>query len=112
MELDKKTHNYILAALRRIWGWSPQKKSARKRAEIAPGVDKCEGCGLIVGRKGTQVDHINPMIPVTGFDSYQAVIERLWVEPEGLKILCLDCHKLKSVPEDRLRKQNVKGKKE
>lgn len=53
------------------------------------------------------VDHIDPVVPITGFlktkgflgYDWDLVIRRLFCEIEGLQVLCKPCHKLKTADE-------------
>jgi len=51
------------------------------------------------------VDHIDPVVPVTGFTTWDEVIERMFVEKDGLQVLCKACHKAKCDEEKQQRKQ-------
>jgi hypothetical protein len=46
-----------------------------------------------------QADHIDPVIPLTGFDSWDGVIKRLYCEADGFQALCKACHKVKTKEE-------------
>ena len=63
----------------------------------------CESCGDIVPEVTTAVDHIDPVVPLAGFDSWDNVIERMFCEVDGLQLLCDDCHKTKTTEERLLR---------
>ena len=50
------------------------------------------------------VDHIDPVVnPTTGFVSWDNLIERLFVEKDGLQLLCKACHDEKTSDERKLR---------
>lgn len=68
----------------------------------------CNCCKEELPRKEVEVNHISPVIPVTGFDSWDAVIERLFCEKEGLEVLCKPCHKIITKKENDERKNNRK----
>jgi 5-methylcytosine-specific restriction endonuclease McrA len=48
-----------------------------------------------------QVDHI---IPVGKFISFDDLIDKLFCDINNLTILCLNCHKAKTLTETKLRK--------
>ena len=109
---------FIKSALRKAsTRWKPRGDCIRD-ARVARGMYKCDGCGKIVtaslpppeGKKrrikNILADHIDPVVPVTGFVSWDNVIERLFCERDGFQALCSACHKIKSLEENQLRKEN------
>lgn len=107
--------SFIIGALRRA-RW-PARFMCLKGAEVGKKINKssgrlamhyaCAECGGEFPAKKVAVDHIFPIIPVTGFDSFDAVILRLFCEPEGLQCLCRDtCHAEKTDQENKLRREN------
>jgi len=107
----KKTKKYnlksrITSALRRIWFYGPQRKEAMKIA-------KERGYTCAICNKPNpklQIDHIVPVVPLTGFDNWQAYIDRLFVGPEGLRALDAECHKTHTAIHSGIRKKNKKSK--
>jgi hypothetical protein len=69
---------------------------------------RCAICQNIFPTSQVQVDHIDPVIPVTGFTSWDDVVERMFSEKEGYQVLCLPCHKVKSKKENEERRKNAK----
>jgi hypothetical protein len=53
-----------------------------------------------------RADHITPIVPVTGFDTWDNTIDRLFCEIEGLQALCVDCHAVKTKEENEERRKN------
>lgn len=66
---------------------------------------KCAKCGEDFPQKDVEVNHIDPVVPVEGFDSWDSVIERMFCEKEGLELLCKPCHKETTAEENQLRKK-------
>ena len=60
---------------------------------------KCAECGKEFPAKDVQVDHIEPIVPLSGFVSWDETIERMLCEKDGLQVLCLTCHSKKSLEE-------------
>lgn len=56
--------------------------------------------------KNVFVDHVDPIIPVTGWVSWDSCVERMFCEIENLQVLCGDCHSIKSKEEAAQRKQH------
>lgn len=66
---------------------------------------ECAECHQHFPAKDVAVDHIDPVVATTGFVSWDDVIERMFVEKEGLQVLCKECHKVKCDEEKQQRKQ-------
>lgn len=69
---------------------------------------KCNKCKDDFPAKNVEVNHIIPVVPVDGFDSWDAVIYRLFCEEDGLEVVCKPCHKLITKEENQERKINAK----
>ena len=68
----------------------------------------CKNCGFDYPAKEVEVNHIIPVIPITGFDSWDMVIERMFCERHHLEVLCKPCHKGLTKQENIERKTNAK----
>jgi hypothetical protein len=77
-------------------------------ARARRGFYKCTGCGEEVPAttktgakrsKNVYVDHIDPIVPVTGWISWDSCIERMFCEADNLQVLCKSCHDSKSKEE-------------
>jgi 5-methylcytosine-specific restriction endonuclease McrA len=105
----------VFSALRRAWGYSPLKKQAldkvreeysekckngnyRKRVRF-----ECEHCGKKFPQKGVQVDHIEPVVELSGFVDFNTYIDRLFCHPDKLQVLCKKCHAVKTAAEGKVR---------
>lgn len=79
-----------------------------KRKNEATGRDAqfyaCSSCGLEYTSKQVEVDHVEPVVPLTGFVSWDDVIKRLFCTADKLQVLCTTCHKAKSKEELKQRK--------
>ncbi len=53
---------------------------------------QCSHCGCWSPRKSIEVDHIVPCGPLKSFEDLKTFAERLFCEPDGLRVLCLTCH--------------------
>lgn len=69
---------------------------------------KCNQCKGEFPSKEVEVNHILPVIPVTGFTSWDSVIERMFCEKEGFEVVCKPCHKSITKQENEERKSNAK----
>lgn len=68
----------------------------------------CAACRKEFPAKNVEVNHKIPVIPVTGFDSWDKVIERMFCEKEHFEVLCKPCHKSVTKLESEERKLNGK----
>ena len=104
---------YLRDQISRIWGWSPERKKALKRARWPGGGEeawRCERCGAgPLGEKERDVDHILCRENINGWDGWGPYIERsLEVQASGLVILCKPCHQTKSAEENAQRRERKK----
>lgn len=65
---------------------------------------KCAACSNVFPAKHVEVNHIDPVIPTTGFDSWDNVIDRLFCEQEGLEVVCKTCHRVRTQEENKERR--------
>lgn len=108
---EKFRHNFTLQILRRgSYKW-PAKNIIKTEARIERGMYKCFSCSRCFGPKEIEVDHIIPVIPVTGWDSFDKYIERLFCDSNNLQVLCKNCHSIKTSIESNLRSMNSKKNK-
>ena len=57
---------------------------------------ECECCHGWKPRKEIEIDHIVPCGSLKSLDDVQGFIERLFCEPELLRVLCAACHALRT----------------
>jgi 5-methylcytosine-specific restriction endonuclease McrA len=78
-----KIRGYTVAALRRIWTWTPEYREARKRDEY-----KCIKCG---STDKTNLHHTSGKI---NWEKIMKLLyKELYVSADNLKTLCKKCHK-------------------
>lgn len=65
---------------------------------------QCAACALLFPATMVVVDHIEPVVDITGFTSWDSVIARMFCEISGLQVLCKPCHKIKTQQENAERK--------
>ena len=114
---ESRFHSFVKGALRNAsQRWGP-KAAVMRAARRDRGVYLCAGymrrahkVPLSIknpGRKATRnvyVDHIEPVVdPVKGFVSWDEVVKRMFVEADGLQVLCRECHDTKTKEERKLR---------
>ena len=63
---------------------------------------RCKKCKQEFTAKNVQVDHIKPVVdPSTGFTTWDDFIDRLYCESKNLQVLCVACHKAKTLKEKK-----------
>lgn len=125
--VTKKEKGLIKGALRRVFSRSELRRTAIDLSRIEhsdskhPRVTKwsrCASCLLPTPSYKAQADHIFPVVPLDRTaDEMTAneLVDRMWCEAVGLQILCLSCHKLKTLLEckerHKLKKERKNGSK-
>ena len=111
--MDKRVKSFVIATLRRgTYRW-PGRYLALKDAKVARNAYTCAMCpeGVIHPKKNIQLDHIVSVVPVTGWDSFDGFIERLYCPKEGYQVLCREHHEIKTTIENQIRKTESNKKK-
>lgn len=116
---------FIKIKLRRISLYWPPRNEAKTRARVSRGKYKCEECQSILKAKEIQLDHKEPVVPLTGQImrpdgsriDYNTYIDRLFCSADKFSVLCHNCHESKTFAENAVRehhrdiKKKKKGKK-
>ena len=97
--------------------WGPR-NTAVARAYIDDGINpktgrrcklhRCEECNDAFAKGDMQADHIDPVVPIKGFDSWDAVIKRMFCEEDGFRVVCKPCHREITDKENKLRREYKK----
>lgn len=107
MARKKKKYNLkskLTSAIRRLWFYGPTRYEKVKQLK-ANGF-RCEKCNKPQDK--LEIDHINPVVRVTGFTTWDEYISRMFVDPEGLQGLCKACHSAKTITQREIRKKYKK----
>lgn len=105
-----ESFGFAIAALRRASYRWPANSEALKLARVARNEYECNICKGIFGRREVQKDHIEPVVPVTGWIGFDDFIQRLYCSVDKIQVACKPCHKVKSQIENKLRRENTKEK--
>jgi 5-methylcytosine-specific restriction endonuclease McrA len=103
-------HRYLVAAARKTWRWSLERREVLKKARMAKGIYKCDECSravfivdYITNRKRKRrkidgaVDHILPIGKgPKKWSDYKKWYEKLFCPIENLQFLCTECHLIKT----------------
>lgn len=100
--------SWLIGALRRASYRYPARYNALKAAKVERNSYRCAKCAQLFPRKSIQLDHVLPVIPITGWDSWDGYISRMFVEENGFQVLCISCHEAKSIGENAERRK-LKG---
>lgn len=113
---EQLRYDYVKNQLRR-GHWEPisrAKQLSRTKRAINPAsgrmawFHRCStvhghGCGGEFVAASVEIDHVKPVVPVSGRGSIQELAERHCVDVDGLQALCEKCHSKKTVAENALR---------
>lgn len=95
----------FIAAARRVWRNSPERREALERSKARPGFHICSMCKTETNKKLCTVDHI---IPIGKFSDWNEFYKKLNVPSDNLQVLCEECHKEKTKEETRKRAEQRK----
>lgn len=118
---QSRIQSFIKSALRSgSQRWPPRYEvlnESKRGKKINPATGRlaehheCNSCHGVFVAKSVVVDHIEPVVPVSGFSSWDEVISRMFCPVDGLQVLCKPCHAIKTKEENALRKANTKNNK-
>lgn len=90
-------HKYLVAAARRVFRWSPEKKAAAELCSVDASRRRCAGCQVVYPRKQVHMDHIIPVgKQPREWADYPSYYERLFCAASNIQGLCRRCHKTKT----------------
>lgn len=106
---DARKHSFLISLVRSgTMKWKPKRqciKDAYVKDGVNPVTDRkvklyaCRLCPCLSMQKDMRADHIEPIVPVTGFTSWDEVFARTFVEVEGFQAVCVECHSKKTEKE-------------
>lgn len=120
--ITKQERGLIKGGIRRAFSRSQLREKAIAASRVdhydpkRPRVKKwsrCHICQSMVPTYLVELDHLDPIIPVTtSFEemSLDEVVDRTWCPEELLQPLCPDCHEIKTKSENEERRKNKKAK--
>jgi len=111
--MDQRKKNYAISILRRASYRWPGRYKALAAGKIGRNQYICKECGpdKVYGKKDIQLDHIESVVPVTGWEGFDSYIDRMFVDETGYQVLCKLHHETKTRGENAQRKENKKPKK-
>lgn len=102
-DFDTRLKRFIVASLRRATLYWPERNEALKAARIERGLYQCNHCKECFSKKQVRLDHIEPVVRLSGFTNWDDYLKRMFPKAEGFQVLCLGCDKLKTDEENILR---------
>lgn len=105
--------NYLVSVIRRASYRSPVRGEALKRSNIGRNQYICVECpkGIVHPKKNIKVDHIIPVRPLAGWDSWDNFLQRMFCTKDfinydinELQILCTEHHAVKTKAENIIRR--------
>lgn len=108
---EARFRSFITGALRSASRrWKPISR-CKSEARVSRGKYRCASCGGHFGTKEIVIDHIAPVVPLSGWVSYDDFVDKLFCESSNLQALCKSCHKDKTAEEAKLRgmSRKIKG---
>jgi len=107
-------HGFFMGLIRHgLMRWKPKHlciKNAATEKKTNPLTNRlcmyhrCVHCKGEFIAKNMRADHIEPLVSITGFVSWDDTFKRAFVEVDGFQAVCVDCHKIKTAEEGELRK--------
>lgn len=95
---------FIIAGLRRSTLFWPFRNETLKKARVDKGMYLCNRCKKITHRSEVQLDHINPVIKLSGFTNWDDYFNSLFGKSTDFQVLCKPCHNIKTSEETTIRK--------
>lgn len=117
MAMTAKIRNMIKGYARRLSASWPPRVAAKEKLKVAPALHRCSKCGSLnyegdsqknfdkyveqfsndlVNFDGIEMDHIAPVIPVTGWTTWDSYFDGVFCEEDNWRGLCNKCHQGKS----------------
>lgn len=107
-ELSPELQTFLKQQLRRLsYKWPAYNECWKRAKGPGRGWYYCAAHRGLVQRKDARCDHIEPVIPVTGWDGLVGFCKRLFCEAEKLQILCTACHQVKTNAENEQRRMHA-----
>lgn len=109
---DPRFRSFIMSALRKVSRWWKPLANCKNASRVSRGMYKCSNpsCGKVVRSRDIKVDHIDPVIPISGFTNWDDVIKRLFCDISNFQTICSACHDSKTLLEQTKRKALRKEK--
>lgn len=108
--LIREQQIFLKSILRKASTRWKYRRLAKNRAKVGQNLFVCELCKKLYEPHMIQLDHIKPVIPITGWDDWNGYIERLFCYIDGYQVACKNCHHEKTNEENKGRKPHAARK--
>lgn len=121
---EKPLKNWLIPKLRKISSHWPERTKALNLAKEWVQVGtfrngkpmmrvkfRCYICAELFDRENIQVDHVEPVVDIAGFEDWNTYIPALFCKVDNLAPACKECHAKKSAEERTNRASRRKNKK-
>ena len=122
--ISNRERGLLKGAIRRVFSRSDLRQTVISASVVRSHIDRtrprvktwcrCAICGECDAKSSMQVDHKNPIVPVTtslSEMSWDDLINNLWCETKNLDSVCGRCHDIKTQGENVLRRKHKKENK-
>lgn len=116
---ESRHRSFIISALRKASSRYPPRFStleeAKTEKKVNPKTNRvaqhylCAACQKDFTLKDVQVDHVDPIVGLEGFKTWDEYIKRMFCEADNLQVLCKECHGSKTKSE-REKQKMERGK--
>jgi 5-methylcytosine-specific restriction endonuclease McrA len=126
--MNRRTIGFVKSVLRKASLKHPARLAAKNKAKVDKALYACQDSkckkmiyegysaknykalqqkypNSVIKRGKIQLDHIDPVVPIEGFSTWDEYIERLFCEEDNFRALCEGCHGKKSRKENKQRKK-------
>lgn len=107
---DPRFRSFLMSVLRRANRFWKPSEACLAKTRVSRGVHVCPLCSKTCRRKDMKKDHIDPVIPLSGFTTWDAVIDRMFVTEDKYQAICHECHAKKTKQENAERNNLKKDK--
>jgi len=107
---DPRFRSFLMSVLRRASRFWKPSESCLAKTRVSRGVHICPLCNKTCRRKDMKKDHIDPVIPLSGFINWDDVIKRMFATEDKYQAICHECHSEKTKKEN-IERKNLKSDK-
>lgn len=101
--IEQKRKTFLIPKLRRMSMWWKPRTEVIQAAQLERGMYQCQLCKTTHKRHELVVDHIQPVIDLEGFTTWDDYINSLFCDINNLQAICHSCHDAKTLIENQYR---------
>lgn len=104
-DIETLRKRFVVKYLRKASLYWPYRYAALKASRVERGKYRCAGCKKTFKARELQLDHIEPVVELKGWNTIEAYVERLLCDSKNFQPLCKGCHEKKTTKENKERSQ-------